>query len=75
MKIVLKMNECVLCLNGTEKVAEMLVDVEEFKNMLDSHSPNILIEYLNERYGLGLAFLPREQFIKERKEVSDEGSK
>ncbi len=72
MRIVFRVNECVLRLNGTQKIAEMLVDVDVFKDMLDSHSPNILIEYLNERYGLGLAFLPREQFIKERKEVSDD---
>lgn len=36
----------------------VLVDCEDFYDMLDEHSPNLLIEYLNMRYNLNIAYLP-----------------
>lgn len=33
---------------------EMKTDCETFRAMLDEHSPNLLIDYLNTRYGTNL---------------------
>ncbi len=54
MRVVLKVNECEV--QGDE--VRLLVDCEEFWTMLDEHSPNLLINYLNERYAMGIAHLP-----------------
>lgn len=52
MKIVLKVNSYEVLPDGR---LQMLAEVEEFKAMLDNHSPNILIDYLNERWKPGIA--------------------
>ncbi len=61
MKVVLKFKECSIKLNE----ARLLSDGEDFYEMLDKHSPNMLISYLNDRYNMGIPTLPGK-----RKEVS-----
>lgn len=54
MRIEMKVNACEV----QDDEVRLLVDVEEFLAMLDEHSPNLLINYLNERYALGIPQLP-----------------
>ena len=52
MRIELKATRYEVREDGTLRV---FTNVEDFKAMLDQHSPNILIEYLNERWKPGIA--------------------
>lgn len=36
----------------------IIADCEDFKKSLRRHSPNLLIDYLNENYGAGIPYLP-----------------
>lgn len=52
MRIELKATRYEVLEDGTLRV---YTNTEDFKAMLDEHSPNILIEYLNERWKPGIA--------------------
>ena len=52
MRIDLKATRYEVLEDGTLRV---YTNTEDFKAMLDHHSPNILIEYLNERWKPGIA--------------------
>lgn len=52
MRIELKATRYEVLEDGTLRV---YTNTEDFKAMLDHHSPNILIEYLNERWKPGIA--------------------
>lgn len=36
---------------------EIMTNCEDFRDMLDQHSPNMLIDYLRERYGLHIDYV------------------
>ncbi len=52
MRVDLKVSSFQLLPDGRLRV---FTGVEDFKAMLDDHSPNILIDYLNEKWKPGIA--------------------
>lgn len=38
---------------------EAFINIEDFRAALDAHSPNLLIDYLNERYDLSIAHIDK----------------
>lgn len=47
----------------------VFINVEDFIDVLDAHSPNLLINYLNDRYALDIPQLPGKR---NRKEVRND---
>lgn len=43
---------------------QLMTNREDFESMLDNHSPNILIEYLNEKWKPGIALVKNYKKIK-----------
>ena len=52
MILTIKAKECKQLADGRW---QLMTDCESLKEALDAHSPNILIEYLNERWKPGIA--------------------
>ena len=48
MKLTIKAKECLQLPDGRW---QLLTDCESLKEALDAHSPNIVVEYLNDNYG------------------------
>ncbi len=52
MILTIKAKQCKQLPDGTW---QLLTDCEELKQAFNSHSPNILVDYLNERYHTSIA--------------------
>lgn len=52
MILTIKATSCEQLPDGSLRI---IADVEDFKEALSQHSPNILIDYLNERWKPGIA--------------------
>lgn len=52
MKLIIKAKECKQLPDGSW---QLLTSCEDFKEALKAHSPNIVVEYLNENYAIQIA--------------------
>ena len=58
MNLIIKASACISTGNGK---FQLTTGCEDLKEALDAHSPNILVDYLNERYSTGISHIDRKR--------------
>jgi hypothetical protein len=58
MNLLIKAQSCIDAGNGRY---QLTTGCEDLKEALDAHSPNILVDYLNERYNTGISHIDRKR--------------